>query len=406
MNNKVLWVWLQKCVGFAGDYKELIEHFGTPGAVYNATEDELKSCKFLKCKKSLREKLLDGDLSEAEGIVELCNKHHIHIVTPDSEKFPEPLKRIDKPPMVLYVRGDIDCLNAEFPVAVIGSRTPCKYGEESARKIVSGLVESSAVIVSGGALGIDSVAHTSAIDNSGKTLLVMGCGHGDGYLPENSELRKNVYRHGALVSEYPPYTQVYQGSFPLRNRIISGLSRAVVIIEAAQYSGTFSTAKHAMKQGKPLFVLPGDIESGNFDGSNQLITEGAAPIFSANDILYSLGMEKKIKETPKLKTDDAFSNVNEPSVFSKKSRSKRVKKVPEKEVLPKKEEKTEAKIKKLPETVSKNAEIVYNLISDGKCTTDEIANSSDIPPSRILAALTELELEGVIRKTADAYSLI
>ena len=224
--------------------------------------------------------------------MELCSKHGIYIVTPDSKEFPESLKLIGKPPMVLYVRGDIECLNPKLPVAVIGSRTPCKYGEESARKIVTELVGSCAVIVSGGALGIDSVAHRSAIEAGGKTVLVMGCGHGVGYLPENSDLRKSVYHHGALVSEYPPYTSVSQGSFPLRNRIISGLSKAVVIIEAAQFSGTFSTAKYAIKQDKPLYVLPGDIDSGNFDGSNQLITEGANPIFSAYDIPSSLGIEE------------------------------------------------------------------------------------------------------------------
>lgn len=406
MDNKVFWVWFQKRIGFAGAYAEIIEYFGTPEAVYNATEAELKDSEYLNRRKSVREKLLDKDITEAQNTVELCNKHGIFIVTPDSKWFPEGLKHISNPPMVLYVRGDIECLNPVFPVAVIGSRTPCKYGEESARKIVTELVGSSAVIVSGGALGIDSVAHRSAIEGGGKTVLVMGCGHGDGYLPENSELRKSVYHNGALVSEYPPYTQVYPGSFPLRNRIISGLSRAVVIIEAAQYSGTFSTAKYAMKQSKPLFVLPGDIESGNFDGSNQLITEGATAIFSAKDILVSLGLREKIKEVPKQKNYDAFSGVTVPSEFSKKTKSKKAKKNKAKEILSETEEKSVQKVKNLPESISKNAEMVYNLMSDGKCTMDEIANSSELTPSKILAALTELELEGVIRKTADAYSLI
>ena len=407
MENKVFWVWLQKHVGFAGEYRQITEHFGTPEAVYNATEVELKSFEYLNKRKSLRDKLLDRDLSDAQNTVEICRKYGIHIVTPDSKHFPESLRCITNPPMVLYVRGDIECLNPEFPVAVIGSRTPCKYGEESARKIVTELVGASAVIVSGGALGIDSVAHKSAIEGGGKTILVMGCGHGDGYLPENSELRKNVYRHGALVSEYPPYTQVYQGSFPLRNRIISALSKAVVIIEAAQYSGTFSTAKYAMKQDKPLYVLPGDIESGNFDGSNQLITEGAKPIFSAKDLLSDFGKDIKRREAAKLKTNEPFVGLNERSEFSKKNKAKRVKKSVKEDVVSEREEiKTEKTVKKLPETISKNAEIVYNLMSDGKCTMDEIANGSDLLPAKILAALTELELEGVIRRTADAYSLI
>ncbi len=407
MENKVFWVWLQRRVGFAGEYKEIINHFGTPEAVYNATEYELKELAFTKRRKALSEKLLNHDLSEAEKTVEICRKHNIHIITPDCEIFPEALKNISNPPMVIYVRGDLDCLNAECTVAVIGSRTPSKYGEESARKIVTDLVKTSAVIVSGGALGIDSVAHSSAIEGGGKTLLVMGCGHGDGYLPENSELRKNVFHHGALISEYPPYTQVYQGSFPLRNRIISALSKAVVIIEAAQYSGTFSTAKHAMKQGKPLYVLPGDIQSGNFAGSNQLITEGATPIFSAEDIISSFDGRKKRRDTSALKTNAPFEKINEPSRFSKKNKSKRVTRPACNGSVSEKEEKNiENEKKNLPETISKNAEIVYNLMSDGKCTLDELTNSSELLPAKILAALTELELEGFITKTADAYRLI
>lgn len=409
MENKVFWVWLQNRIGFAREYSDVLACFGSPEAVYNADEEDLCEHEFLCKRKNLREKLLDKDITEAQEKVEICLRHGVHIITPDSEDFPVALRSIPKPPMVLYVRGDVSCLKAELPVAVIGSRTPSKYGEESARKIVADLVKESAVIVSGGALGIDSVAHTSAIEAGGRTLLVMGCGHGDGYLPENSELRKSVFHHGALISEYPPYTQVYQGSFPLRNRIISALSKAVVIIEAAQYSGTFSTAKHAMKQGKRLYVLPGDINSGNFAGSNELITEGATPVFSAEDILSSLEGRKKHKEASVLKTNDPFENINEASEFSKKNRTKRVIKNEKKENDTVKDEEKGKNIvsefKKLPETISKNAEIVYNLISDGKCTMDEIASFSELLPAKILAALTELELYGIISKVADSYSI-
>lgn len=409
METEVYWVWLQSRVGFANEYSDVLELFGTPEAVYNATEDDFLGYEFLRRRKNLREKLLDKDIAEAQEKVEICRRHSIHIVTPDSKYFPDALRSIPKPPMVLYVRGELSCLKAELPVAVIGSRTPSKYGEESARKIVTDLVKESAVIVSGGALGIDSVAHKSAIEGGGKTLLVMGCGHGDGYLPENSELRKNVFYHGALISEYPPYTQVYQGSFPLRNRIISALSKAVVIIEAAQFSGTFSTAKHAMKQGKPLYVLPGDIESGNFAGSNQLITEGATAVFSAEDILSSLDGRKRRRDIKPPKTNDPFENITEASEFSKKNKAKRVRKSEKKATDTIKGEEKGKNIvsepKKLPETISKNAEIVYNLISDGKCTMDEIASFSDLLPAKILAAITELELEGVVSRTADSFIL-
>ena len=412
MNDKKYWVWLQNCVGYATDFAEILDHFGSPEAVFRASTDELMECRYVSRRKALQKKIAEHDIKHAEEIVQTCSKHNIHIVTYDSDEYPCALRGIINPPMILYVRGDVDCLSADFTVAVIGSRTPCKYGEESARKIVSGLVSDyNAVIVSGGALGIDSVSHLSAINRNGKTVLVMGCGHGDGYLPENSELRKSVFMHGgALVSEYPPYFSPYQGSFPDRNRIISGLSRAVVIVEAAERSGTFSTARHAMKQNRSVYVLPGDIDSGNFAGSNQLITEGATPIFSADDVVAELVGIKRKRESVLVKSNTPFSNIGEASEYSKKNKNKAAKKQrsvhEEKEKAADAEKNIEKVKKNLPETISKNAETVYNLMSDGKCTLDELVSSSELLPAKILAALTELELEGIAEKTADAYRLL
>lgn len=411
MNDKVYWVWLQSCIGYAKSFWEILDHFGTPDAVYNASDEELNELEYLSRRKSIRKRIDEHNLEEALDTVEICAKHKIHIVTFNSEFYPASLKKISNPPMVLYVRGDLQCLSAEFPVAVIGSRTPCDYGVECAERIVSQLViDYGATIVSGGAIGIDSVAHSSAINSGGKTLHISGCGHGNGYLPENSELRKNVFAHGALISEYPPYTSPSHQSFPLRNRIISGLSKAVVIVEAGERSGTFSTAKHAIKQGRPLFVLPGDINSGNFAGSNQLIVEGATAVFSAIDIISKLDGVKRKTPCSHPKTNTPFDNINEKAEQPQKKRRKNKKKSEEADITFDSDisaEKNITVIKKiLPETISKNAEMVYNLMSEGKCTLDELANSCDLFPAKILAALTELELEGYAEKTTDAYRII
>ncbi len=412
MNDALYWVWLQNCVGYAGQFKELMEHFGTPEAIFRASSESLSDFEYLKRRKSLRERIEKHDLSDAEETVRICRKHSIRIITYACDKYPALLREIPDPPMILYVRGNVDCLSDGLHIAVIGSRTPSVYGEESARNIVSGLVADYGVVtVSGGALGIDSIAHLTTIDNAGKTVLVMGCGHGDGYLPENSELRKKVFSHcGALVSEYPPLHSPTQGSFPQRNRIISGLSKAVVIIEAAEYSGTFSTAKHSQKQGRELFVLPGDIQSGNFTGSNQLITEGAKAVFSADDIASHFDGVKRKNIHDGIKTNNPFDKIDEQSAFSKKSSTKKRIKKSDKSVNASSDEKSEKNIenvkKNLPETISKNAEIVYNLMSDGKCTLDELTNSCELLPAKILAALTELELEGFAEKTADAYRML
>lgn len=400
MDKKLYWLWLQSRLGAAYNVKELFKHFDSPKEIFDADEETLKSCLFLKNRPGIKKRLIDKSTEDAQKIMSDCNKYRIHILTPDDEEYPQALFDIDNYPLVLYVRGDIGVLNSSFCVSVIGTREPCGYGENAARAIVSGLVKhKNALIVSGGALGIDSIAHKTAIESGGKTVLVMGCGHGNNYLMRNSVLRKSVSQNGALITEYPPLSPVEEKTFPQRNRIISAISKGVVIIEAANKSGTFSTAKYAMKQGRDLFVLPGDIVSGNFDGSNQLISEGARPVFSHTDILsYYFPGSYKREEILK-KNGNTFPLIDVDSDFSSKSDLKKEDKhktVTNTEIIEEKKKKTR---KILPDTISKNAEIVYNIMSNGVLSFDELEIKSDLETRKLLSALTELELEGLI--TAD-----
>ncbi len=412
MENEIYWLWLQGALGYADKRaKAIVDFFGNAKTVYEADSVTLREAKIKGLTPKVIGRLKDEDIEKYYETYDFCKSHKIHLITPESEYYPERLREIENLPLVLYVRGDYTCLNSEKTIAVIGSRTPSKYGEEAAWEIVKGLCKEGVLIVSGGALGIDSVAHTSALENDGKTVLVMGCGHGSGYLPQNSELRKRVALNGALVTEYPPYMNVQPNTFPQRNRIISGMSSGVVIAEAAQYSGTFSTARHAIRQGREVFVLPGDIRSGNFEGSNQLITEGAKPVFSAANILnsYSEGVSTEKK------TGKPFENILEESAFSKKKAKKKTKKKSASETVPfevkeetasEKEKNTEKNQKINLETISKNAGIVYNIMSDGICDFDGIVRHSEIQVNKVLSALTELEMKGIIsREGPNRYSL-
>ena len=402
MDERLYWLWLQHVLKPAGDTKQLIDTYGSAKSFFEAGESEWekyfakRTATFKRCKKKYPE-----DFSE---ITEFCDKHRLQIITPESQYYPQNLLSIKDFPAVLFVRGDYKCLNEGVPFGVIGSRTPCVYGENAARNIVATLSENGALIVSGGALGIDSVAHKTAVECAGKTVLVMGCGHGYAYLSENAELRKKVTKQGAVISEYPPFTPVGQATFPQRNRIISGMSKAVVIIEAAEYSGTFSTANHAKKQSRELFVLPGDITSGNFAGSNRLITEGAKAVFSGEDILVNCDLLEKAERFKGDKSGEAFEHLDEKSPegknFASKKRKKSKKTVEEKKTEEKNTEKTENIIKNLPAGISKNAEIVYNIMSDGISELDEIKRKSELEVRHILVALTELEILGF----AEAYA--
>ncbi len=415
MENEIYWLWLQGALGYANKKaKAIVDFFGDARTVYEADSKTLKAAGVKVLTPKVIGRLKDEDIEKYYDTYDFCKSHKIHIITPAGEYYPKRLREIENLPLVLYVRGDYTCLTSEKAIAVIGSRTPSEYGEEAAREIVKGLCQEGVLIVSGGALGIDSVAHTSAIENGGKTVLVMGCGHGSGYLPQNSDLRKSVAQNGALVTEYPPYTNVGQNTFPQRNRIISGMSTGVVIAEAAQFSGTFSTARHAIRQGREVFVLPGDIKSGNFEGSNQLIIEGAKPVFSAENILYG---DKK-DDLSVEKNGKPFENILKESSFSKrKTKKKTAEKAPVKEkgenIIDReaesidKEEKKSEKIQKINmETISKNAGIVYNIMSDGICDFDGIVRQSGIQVNKVLSALTELEMKGIIsREGPSVYCL-
>ena len=403
-DNILYWLWLQDCLGSYNNVRYLLEKYEDAEGFYR---DREKICKEERFNASIRERVRENKPEDYKERVEFCKQHRIHLITPDSEFYPSRLLETENYPLVLYVRGDYKILNESRAIAVIGSRTPSVYGEKSAEKIVATLAENDYVIISGGALGIDSVAHINALKNNGKTILIMGCGHGNGYLPENSALRKAVSQNGALVSEYPPYAPVTQGSFPRRNRIISGMSRGVVIIEAADRSGTFSTANHALEQGRDVFVLPGDIESGNFAGSNKLITDGANPIFSGEDILLFYCDITERKKHRQAKTGEAFADITVDSEYSKKAVKKiRRKKSPEPDIktetdsiINKKQEKAEEKSEKKEkislEGISKNALIVYNIMSDGICTLDDIKRESGLDISKVLVSLTELEMLSV-----------
>lgn len=396
MDERLYWLWLQSVLGYAGKSKSLLDAFGTARNFYEAGDSAWKD--FFGTRKRAYKNCSAKAPGDFRDTVNFCDEHGLKIITPDSEYYPKNLLDIEDFPVVLFVRGDYKCFNETDAFGVIGSRTPCVYGEKAAKNIVADLGCRDILIVSGGAVGIDSIAHKAAMSSGGKTVLVMGCGHGYDYLPENAALRKRVTRQGAVISEYPPFTAVTPGSFPQRNRIISGMSKAVVIIEAAEYSGTFSTARHAKKQGRDIYVLPGDIESGNFAGSNRLVTEGARAIFSGADILVAAGLLSEAERHSGEKSGNAFESIDEKSTEGKSYIRKNKRKKPEvseeKKIEEKIQEKTENIAKNLPAGISKNAEIVYNIMSDGINDLDGIKRQAQLEVRHVLVALTELEILG------------
>ena len=285
MNDKLYWVWAQDALGVSSSVKsdEIISYFGKAEALYFAGEYEWRISGIFT--RGQINKLKSTGLDNAERIIAECEKYKIKIVTPDDRDYPSMLFKLPNLPLVLYVRGNLDCLKNKISIAIVGAREASDIGLRIARALSASLSRSGALIVSGAARGIDSAAHDGAFDAGANTVAVLGCGFGANYLPENEPLRREIAGHGALITEYPPYTPALGRNFPFRNRIISGLSYGTVVIEANERSGSLRTVNHAIEQGRDIFAVPGDITSSMNMGTNRLLREGAKPVFNAMDVL-------------------------------------------------------------------------------------------------------------------------
>ncbi len=243
-------------------------------------------------------KKIDDEMKRAQ-------KLGVKLITYDDERYPKPLREIYDPPKILYVVGkQIDSLKG-FSISIVGSRKATSYGKMAASRISADLVKNGVVIVSGLAYGIDSVAHAAAI-KTGRTVAVLGNGIDVVYPRANVKLFEEVKEHGCLVSEFPLGVRPQKWTFPKRNRIIVGLSMGVIVVEAAQRSGSLITARLALGEGREVFAVPGQIFSKTSEGTNGLIKQGAKCVTSADDVLDEFGY-LKIVDKPE-KTGDPIVN--------------------------------------------------------------------------------------------------
>ena len=225
-------------------------------------------------------------------MLEYINKYPIKTITPLEEDYPRMLRYIKDPPSILYYIGDIKIASNNC-ISVVGSRHATGYGKWAAQMLGRKLAEYEIVTVSGMALGIDTYAHKGSLENKGKTIAVFGCGVDVCYPKSNKDLMMEILQEGLILSEFPPEFQPTNYSFPIRNRIISGLSVGTVIVEAGISSGSLITAEYAAEQGRNLYAVPGNINNIYSIGTNKLIKDGAVPITVIDDIIDELGLQRK-----------------------------------------------------------------------------------------------------------------
>jgi DNA processing protein len=350
MHDKKFWIGFNLVKGIgAVRLQGLIKHFGSVEAAWVAGPAELAQA-------GLSPKLVERLAATRSG-VDLDSiwaniaAQDMQVLTWDDAQYPARLKEIDQPPPLLYVRGEY-LQDDLFAVAIVGTRRVTAYGRQITEEIASYLGSNGVTVVSGLARGVDGAAHAAALRAGGRSIAVLGCGVDRIYPPEHRALAEEILARGALISDYPPGTPPDAANFPPRNRIISGLSLAVLVVEAGETSGALITAEFAAEQGREVFAVPGSILAPQSKGTNRLIQRGAQPLLSARDLMQALDLDRigEVKSARRaLPTDE-----------------------------------TEARL--------------LQVLGEQPLHVDEIQNQCALPIEKVSATLVLMELKGMVRQ--------
>ena len=425
MNNQTIyWIWIQQLCGYGSKkVAKIMQRYTFAEDFYKASFEEKLLCLGGDTDALTFQDVSDKRLFNARKVIRHCRENNIEIVSPGDENYPKRLLSLPTLPAALYVSGDVSLLNSKLSIGIVGTRKSSDFGEFMARGIASGLSDEGFTVVSGGAMGIDTVAHKSTLQNDGKTICVLGCGIGYNYLRTNHNMREEISKKGALVSEYVPQTPTARNSFKLRDRIISGLSDGVVVVEAGEVSGSLVTANYAFDQKRKLYALQKPDGGAVSAGTEKLIRNNKAkPIHFYTDIIDDFKEEledlksEEEKENERLRAEffaDAeaqavhimdFSKFIKPfrgiknEQYNAQSSQKDVK--PDKEKTEKTPE--QSAVKKVSEEdnldfLSVNARNIYKCLSDEKIHIDILALKTGMAVSDVSSALTELELFGFVQ---------
>ena len=402
MSDDLQYIWLAGACGAGSALPErLLGIFKSAGNVFNAIKEELENCGF-ELDAGVLEKLCAKDTGEAEKILEFCAKNNVSVLNCDDTLYPGRLRGIRAFPAVLYYRGRLPDIDDNLCVAMVGTRKMTDYGKNAAYELARELAACGAIIVSGMAEGIDAASHKGCLFAGGFTIAVFGCGIDRAYPPENKTLMDRIVEKGLVMTEYPPGTEPRGFHFPERNRIISGLSQAVLVVEADNKSGALITAKTALFQGRELYAVPGNINSPNSRGTNNLLREQAGIVTEAYDILseYEHLYSHRINiEKTKYYGNKFAASQKPPGESGKKRLADTVKPEGEKPKASLSEKLAALKII-LNEAELRVFEVFYER-KDKKLHADDIEAGMGI--SEVMNTLTFLELYGIITSFPGDY---
>nr|WP_297279966.1 DNA-processing protein DprA [uncultured Butyricicoccus sp.] len=413
MSKRVYWLWLATRSDLsAQNIRDLTERFGTPEFLYGANRDVLIHAGL---NKRQTDALCDKDLSGAQQILRTCEQKKIQILTIEDSGYPDRLREISDPPPVLYVRGTLPDFDRAPGITIVGTRAASAYGLRMAERFGAALAQAGFTILSGMAHGTDSAAHRGCLKVNGTTVAVLANGVDVCYPKENQYLMGDIMLSGAVVSENPPGTPPEGFRFPIRNRILSGMSVATLLVEAPARSGALITARRAFDQGREVFAVPGPLDTPGAVGGNQLIRDEVARIVtSPMDIVHELAPMLRQKPQEKLVRTvwvRGWDSAGQVPISEHPPRKPAIPK-PKLDVSkpqPKPVSKPAAQVCKtdrLPDYLDGTERLVAQAIADGAQTVDAVSEATGLPASEIAAALVVLELEGVAEQKAGCCRLL
>ncbi len=284
MDDLVLWIWLSlSCSPDTPTFAKLIGELGTPKEIYSADEKKIRSV--IGSRVSDYSKIIDKDLTRARSIYDFCTTRGVGILTYGDERFPESLRTISTPPVLLYYRGQLPDFNSGFRCSIVGTRRLSDYGRKNAFSLGYDMAAAGATVVSGMAIGIDGVALAGALAAGGTTIAVIGSGIDVCYPLQHKRLAREIVKRGCVFTEFAPGTRPERFNFPKRNRLISGFSAATVVVEGSEKSGALITARYAKEQGRTVYAFPGNVGNEGSQVTHLLIKNGASLCTSADDIV-------------------------------------------------------------------------------------------------------------------------
>lgn len=416
------WLWLTTLPGLSlRGQLQLIDHFGTPEAVFLADKGALMEMGGLTQREMTA--LSRRDLRLADHVLEDCRKHQISILTIQDAAYPQRLRAIDTPPLVLYYRGQLLPFDALPVVTVVGAREASAYGLTAAKRLGYQLGRCGGTVISGAAKGIDSLALEGALSADGPVAAVLGNGLDIVYPPSSKSIYADVAERGCLISEFPPGTSPLPQNFPRRNRIMSGLAVCVLVVEAARRSGSLITAHLALEQGRDVFAVPGNIGLACCAGSNELLQEGAGLVTSGWDLLQhyqarfpellsNKGGGSRITLAPREQPQKEMSRVAAPVVLpTPQGVEKPVPEGPAEGPEPEKRIDNAAKrnyidLEQVKNSLSGDERLLVELLEQGPKAVDDLIDLSGLQPARVLASMTLLEVKGyVVRHPGNTFEL-